>query len=258
MSATDLTIVALAWNEVNDLARCFASVAPLIEATHATTIVLFDPGGDEQTLAVARRVADRTQVHPFVNFSAQRNRALDIAQTRWVFFIDPDERMTVALAAEIVAALLIDDYAAYRVPRKNIFFGREVRHTGWYPDYQVRLLDRTRCRYNERREVHEVPDVQGEFGTLRSSLVHFNYRTWRQFLRKQSSYAGLQARALYRSGHRARPRSLVGQPLRELKRRLIDNQGYRDGLLGIALSVAMAYYALVVYVKLLRVQKRGC
>jgi hypothetical protein len=46
---------------------------------------------------------------------------------------------------------------------------------------------------------------------------------------------------------------LAGQPLRELKRRLVEYQGYRDGWLGIALSVAMSFYTFLIYVKLYRI-----
>jgi hypothetical protein len=70
------------------------------------------------------------------------------------------------------------------------------------------------------------------------------------------AYADLHARALYRTGHHARLRSLAGQPIREFKRRLIDYEGYRDGWLGVALSVAMALYTLLIYVKLYKMQSR--
>jgi hypothetical protein len=217
--------------------------------------VLFDPAGNERTLSVARSVAGRVEKSTFVNFSAQRNRALEFANTRWVFFIDPDERMTPELAAEIALAITSDEFSAYRVPRRNWLFGREVTHTGWYPDYQVRLLDRTRCTYDELREVHEVPTVNGNVGDLSSPLIHINYRTWGHFIRKQLAYADIHARALYNEGRRTRVRSLIGQPVRELKRRLIVYQGYRDGVQGILLSLAMAAYSFLIYVKLWEQQR---
>jgi (heptosyl)LPS beta-1,4-glucosyltransferase len=251
-----LTIAALAWNESADLRFCFRSLQPLVERTGAETLVVFDPDGDAATLAVARELASAVLVHPFRNFAAQRNFALRSARTRWVFFIDPDERMTAPLAADIMATLREPDAAAYRVPRRNFLFGREVRHTGWYPDYQFRLLDAERCRYDESREVHEFPLFSGEAGTLHSPLLHNNYRTWRQFARKQLAYSSLHAKTLLAEGRRASRKNIVGQPLRELNRRLIEYRGYRDGALGLALSAAMALYTLVVYVKLWRLQAR--
>lgn len=251
-----LTIIALAWREAEHLEVCLRSVATLARLTLADTLIIMDSKGDEATMQVAQRVAQRVVVADFVNFAAQRNRGLDLAQTPWVFFIDPDERCTPQLAKEIANVISNPDCAAYRVPRRNILFGRWVRHTGWSPDYQIRLLNRERCRYDEGREVHEFPGVDGETGTLESPLVHYNYETWRQFLQKQRHYVNLEARALHSAGYRARPRSLIGQPLREFKRRFITYKGYRDGTLGLALSIAMALYKAETYRRLWRLQAK--
>jgi glycosyltransferase involved in cell wall biosynthesis len=256
VNVNGLTVAVLAWNETSDLRFCFGSLQPLLEQTGAKTLVVFDPDGDAATLEVARELAGEVLVHPFQNFASQRNYALAASASRWVFFIDPDERMTLHLAREIAATLASNQASAYRVPRRNFLFGREVRHTGWYPDHQVRLLDTTRCRYDESREVHEFPVVDGEVGTLLSPLLHMNYRTWRQFVQKQLAYSGLHARTLLSEGRRATAKSLVGQPIREFQRRLIEYRGYRDGPLGISLAAAMSLYTLLVYVKLLRLQAR--
>jgi glycosyltransferase involved in cell wall biosynthesis len=252
---TRLTIIALAWNEARYLGPCFRSLRPLIELTLAETLILLDDEADEATRVAARKVARRVEASRFVNFAAQRNRALELAGTEWVFFIDADERCSKPLSKEIAAALDRAECDAFRVPRRNILFGREVRHTGWWPDYQVRLLRRARAHYDERRQVHEYPQVAGETCTLLSPLIHFNYESWEQFIRKQRSYAPLEAAALYQQGHRARLRSYIGQPLREFKRRFIDYQGYRDGLLGLELSFAMAAYRAATYRHLRRLER---
>ena len=250
-----LTIVALAWREIEHIGPCFRSLRPLIQLTGARTLIVLDEDADDATEAAARAAADRVVRSRFVNFSAQRNRALDIAGSTWVFFVDIDERCTPALAAEVARAIARDDCSGFRVPRRNVLFGREVKHTGWWPDYQTRLLLRESARYDEAREVHEFPVLDGPICDLSEPLIHLNYRTWGQFIRKQRSYAPLEAAALYATGARARPRSFVGQPLRELKRRYIESEGYRDGLLGLALSLAMAAYRAEVYRQLWKLQR---
>lgn len=251
-----LTVVALAHRDGEHLRKCCASLRSLLNLAKVETLVVLDDGADDTTAQIAARVSARVVRNRFVNFSMQRNFALDAATTRWVFFIDADERMTPELAGEVAQLLGAPEHAAYRVPRRNILFGKEVRHTGWYPDYQIRLLEVSKCRYDAGRDVHEFPEVQGTIGTLQHPLIHFNYATWRQFLAKQRAYAPLEAKALYAAGHRARLRSLVGQPLREFKRRFIEYRGYRDGLLGLSLSVAMAAYRLVAYLYLYSMQRR--
>lgn len=254
---TLLTVVALAWRESDHLEKCFRSLASLRARTGATTLIVLDDDADITTRRIALRVADRVIELPFTNFSRQRNYGLDAATTEWVFLIDADERCTPALSEEIQREILASEHAAYRVPRRNILFGREVKHTGWWPDYQVRLLRRAYCRYDESIRVHERPTVNGSTGSLDAPLIHYNYNSWRQFAIKQKAYAKLEAQAQWDTGRRARPRSLVGQPLRELKRRLIDYEGYKDGFLGLALSIAMFLYALEVQRQLLRLQRKG-
>ena len=253
-STPRLTIAALARDETRHLQACFASLKPLTTRADVDTLIVLDARASEATERMAHTLANRVVKNPFDNFSKQRNHALSRATGDWLFFIDPDERMTPPLAREIEEAINQAQLVAYRVPRRNILFGHEVRHTGWWPDYQVRLLKRVACRYDESREVHEFPIVRGETGTFTQPLIHYNYDTWGQFFRKQWSYARYDARALYAVGRRARPRSLVGQPFREWKRRFIDYQGYKDGPLGLALSVAMALYTAETYRQLWRLQ----
>ncbi|HVG00425.1 MAG TPA: glycosyltransferase family 2 protein [Chloroflexia bacterium] len=253
---TSLTVVALAWREGAHLAKCFASLGPLIELTQAHTLIVLDTDADTTTAGIAHRVAQTVLSHKFDNFARQRNFALDAVTTEWVFFIDADERMTRPLAGEVAACAHDWTHAAYRVPRRNILFGKEVRHTGWWPDHQVRLLQTAGCRYDETRGVHEVPQVQGSIGTLSNPLIHFNYETWGQFVSKQRSYAPLEAQALHAAGQEARLRSFLGQPAREFKRRFVDYQGYKDGALGLGLSLAMSAYKFLTYWHLYRLGKR--
>lgn len=252
--ANTLTIIALARHEADHLGPCFKSLQPLIALTGARTLIVLDHEADHATQDIAHRVAERVVTSRFVSFPAQRNRALELASTDWVFFIDADERCTHALANDIARAICLNECAAFRVPRRNFFFGHEVRYTGWWPDYQIRLLRRRLVYYDESRQVHEYPSINGQICTLLHPLIHFNYETWAHFIAKQRAYAPLEARALYEADTRARPRSFIGQPVRELKRRLVDYQGYKDGLLGIGLCFAMALYRVEVYRQLRKLQ----
>jgi hypothetical protein len=141
------------------------------------------------------------------------------------------------------------------MPRRNFLFGHEMRHTGWWPDYQLRLMRPALSHYDDSRQVHEFPAVTGEIYSLLNPLIHFNYASWGQFISKQRAYAPLEAAALYSEGVRARPVSLIGQPLRELHRRLVTYHGWRDGNQGILLSIAMAVYRFDVYRRLLQLNR---
>jgi hypothetical protein len=122
--------------------------------------------------------------------------------------------------------------------------GRIVCHAGWWPDYQLRLLQPSHARYDPRRVVHEVPRLDGPAGYLSEPLVHFNYRNLAEFFEKQERYTRLEAdRWLATYRRRPRLRGVLGQPVREFWRRYVTLEGYREGGLGLVLCLTLAWYA---------------
>lgn len=215
-------------------------------------LVVIDEATRDDSASVARSFADRVAVWPFVSFPAFRNAALDLASHRWVFFVDADERASSALADDVTAAVAAseasfatgeDAAVGYWVPRHNIMFGRLVRGGGWSPDYQLRLLRRDSARYDESRLVHEVVLLDGRAGYLDQRLLHLNYGSPADFIDRQRRYTAMEADTLRATGARFRRRALVGQPVRELARRYLALGGWKDGPVGLFLSVVLAYYA---------------
>ena len=249
-----LSVVILALNEADHLAACLAAAANLIAPPTGELVVILDGRATPAVEAVARRQTAAVYRIPFVNFSAQRNHGLAHAQGDWVLFLDPDERVTPAGVREIQAVLANpSDKTGYWVARRTFMFGREVRHAGWWPDHQLRLLRRAVAHYDEGRAVHEIAQIPAEQQAyLQEPLIHYNYDRWSQFTAKQRAYAAYEARALRATGVRAKPQNLVLQPLREFRRRYVTLGGWRDGWLGLLLAGAMAYYNLRMYLHLAR------
>jgi glycosyltransferase involved in cell wall biosynthesis len=237
-----ITATVVARDEARFLPGCLASLRWADER-----LVLVDARTRDATAAVARAHGADVHVLPFESFPRFRNRALALARTEWVFFVDADERVPPVLAAEArraVARATADGTAGYWVPRRNRIRGRWMRGAGWSPDYQLRLLRRGAARYAPAALVHEVAALDGPAGWLRHPLVHYNYDTLAEFVAKQRRYAALEAWTLWRRGERVRARAHLGQPLREFWRRYVTLGGYRDGALGLLLAAYLAYAAL--------------
>lgn len=248
-----MTAAVLALNEADFLDGCLVSLAWADEL-----LVLVDAASRDRTAEVARRHTERVVELPFGGFPRQRNRALELAGGEWVLFVDADERVPPALAAETRRAIGDRPEAAgFWIPRRNLIRGHWVRYAGWWPDRQLRLLRRGQARYDESTLVHEVAQLDGPAGTLTEPLIHLNYETLAEFQAKQARYARLEARSLWQQGHRARPHNLVLQPLRELRRRLLDLDGYRQGRLGLELSASMAAATFLTYRELLRLARNA-
>ena len=235
-----LTAIILTHNEQKHIRPCIASVR-----AWADEVLVLDDHSTDQTGVWARELGARVEQRTLDNFPNQRNHALALARGEWVFFIDADERATPALGAEIQSALRHSTSAGYWIPRRNIIWGKEIRHAGWSPDYQPRVLRKGLAHFDPTREVHELVIWQGKVGYLREPLIHYNYETLAQFCAKQIKYTRYEAQVWFAEGKHARWRGALGQPVREFWRRYISLQGWRDGGHGLGLSVLMAYYAFV-------------
>jgi len=237
---TAITAAIIARDEAQHLGPCLRSVAWATER-----LVVLDQRTTDDSAVVAAAHGARVVERPFTTFPSQRNAALELVRTPWVLFIDADERVTPSLAREILERLADASVAApvgYWIPRRNLIWGGWIRHGGWYPDYQLRLLRVGRARYDEQRDVHELVQIDGPTGVLSECLIHYNYATLAQFMRKQRQYSSLEAERLARADGRLRPHSLVLQPLREFRRRLITLAGYRDGWRGILLASLLSWF----------------
>jgi glycosyltransferase involved in cell wall biosynthesis len=231
----------LARDEARFIGPCLASLA-----WADALLVLIDDRTTDATAAIAREHTHQVHVVPFESFPRFRNRALALARTEWVFFVDADERVPPALAAEARAAVARaaeDGTVGYWVPRRNCIRRQWVRGAGWSPDYQLRLLRRGAARYAPGGLVHEVAALDGPAGWLRAPLVHLNYDTLGEFVAKQRRYAALEAWMRWRQGERVRARAYLGQPAREFWRRYVALGGYQDGALGLLLAAYLAYAA---------------
>lgn len=236
MSVPAISAVVLTLNECRHLPECLASLG------WADELLVLDSGSRDGTPEIGRRAGARVEYHPWVNYAVQRQRALELASGEWVLFVDADERVTSPLAAEVRQVVeACGPEAGWWVPRRNFFPGsREIRHTGWWPDYQLRLVRREAAHYDSSEAVHEVARLNGPAGYLHEPLIHINYERWSEFFAKQLEFARYEARTWQAAGVRARPHNLLLQPLRAFQRRYVVWEGWRDGLLGLWLSAAMA------------------
>lgn len=230
-----LAAVILTKNVANHIVQCIETLR------FADRIVVSDSFSTDGTVALAIKAGAQVIQRPFDNFAAYRNAALDAVDAEWIFFVDADERIPPPLAAEVLEVIRREE-AGWWVPRHNFIAGCRVRHGGFYPDYQLRLLRRDAARYDPARPVHEVVILQGASGYLKEPMLHYNYDDWGQFYEKQRRYAVLESAILRERGVKPWPHKFVRQPLREFWRRYVKLQGWRDGWIGLRLAALLGFY----------------
>jgi len=231
-----LAAVVLTKNAANHIGECLQTLG------FADRIVVSDSFSDDGTAELAQQAGATVLQRPFDSFAGQRNAAMDAVNAKWIFFVDADERIPPELAQEVRQVILRVPEVGWWVPRHNYIAGRLVRHGGFYPDYQLRLLRRDRARYDPGRPVHEVVLLEGPSGQLKHEMIHYNYDDWGQFHAKQRRYARFEGRILQERGVKPWPHKFVRFPLQEFWRRYVTLEGYKDGWMGLKLAILLGFY----------------
>jgi len=238
--------IVIAKNEERNIQACLQSLA------WADEVLVIDAESTDKTAELARAAGARVIVRPWSGFGAQKNFAMEQAQADWVLIVDADERVSQDLRDEILRVLQYDgsNVTAYRVPRRNYYYGTWIRGAGQYPDRQTRLVRRECGRYNYL-PVHEHLEVNGFVEDLRGHLDHYTHPTVVSHEAKIERYSSLAAEERLRRGKTdAAWYHLLFNPIWTFFKVYLLRGGYRDGLPGFLVSGFSAAHVLLKYAKL--------
>jgi glycosyltransferase involved in cell wall biosynthesis len=249
---TRISAVLITKDEERNLAAALASVAFCDE------IVVVDAGSSDRTVEIARAAGARVIVNqPWRGFVDQRNQATTAASHDWVLAVDADERVSATLRAEIEGGRSAGfSRSGFRIPRVARYLGRWVRHTDWYPDWQLRLFDRRHGQW-EGGLVHESVRVDGSVGRLRGELEHHPYANIGDHLRKIDRYTDLWARQAYAAGRTTGTLEIAGATAWAFLRNYALRAGFLLGGAGLTISALNAHYTHVKLAKLLELAQAG-
>lgn len=249
-----LSAVLIVKNEQNSLAACLDTLS------WADEIVIVDAGSTDATLQVAKKFTDKIFSEPdWQGYGIQRRRAQAYASGDWIIMIDADEHVTPELQAAIRHAVQENNQQnVYALPRLSWVFGRFIRHSGWYPDYVIRLYPRHKAQYGEEK-VHEKLhfDAAMQVRKLRGDLLHYTYRDLEHYLVKSAAYAAAWAEQRQARGRRASLLQGFWHGLACFLRMYVFRLGFLDGRQGLLLAVLSAHSTFVKYADLWVKQQAG-
>jgi glycosyltransferase involved in cell wall biosynthesis len=247
-----LSVIVIAKDEEASIARTLESVA------FADEVVVVDSGSTDRTVAIARELGAKvTMTADWPGFGPQKNRALDLAHGDWVLSLDADEWLTAESAEEIRRVVSANDaeVVAYRMPRRSSFCGRFLRHSGWWPDYVLRLFRRGRARFSDDM-VHERVIADGKIETLSLPIMHETFVDLEDLVDKMNRYSTHGAQQLQREGKSSSLVEAIARALWAFFRTYVLRAGFLDGREGFMLAWATAEGTYYRYAKLMRLQRK--
>ncbi len=237
-----LTIIVHTKNSALTLKQCLGSLPAVNE------LLVVDMASTDDTVRIAKEfqarviaVADAGYVEP------ARSIALAAATQPWILIVDADESLPMAVADWLPALLEQNEYTIFALPRRNVIFGRPLEHTGWWPDYQVRLFQKGAVTWTD--VIHAQPDCTSQPHQLPAdddhAILHQNYQQVSQFLDRMNRYTTIEARCAAQTASGA----WLTQQSGEFFSRLVSRQGWQDKEQGLAVSLLQSFYPLVTALK---------
>ncbi len=241
-----LSVVISAWNEEAKIKQCLASVS------WADEIIFVDNSSTDQTPHIAKQFTSKVfkrPNNPMLNVN--KNYGFSKATSDWILSLDADEEITKELAGEIRSAMNANnELVGYWIPRKNILFGKWIMYGLWWPDKQLRLFKRNKGKF-PGIHVHEYLSVDGPTGELSEPYIHYNYETISQFLRKMDTiYTESEVQKHISANYQFSWYDAIQFPISDFVKIYFAQQGYKDGLHGLVLSVLQSFYSFIVFAKL--------
>ena len=246
-----ISATVITHNEAANIARAIRSL------DCADEILVVDSGSTDATVKIAAELGARTIVHPWEGFAAQKNFAVREARHDWILSLDADEELNEEARAAIREwKQSTPAVAAYRYARRPQYLGRWILHSGWYPDWKVRLFDRRKARW-AGDYVHESVVPKGPVETMNGEILHYTCDSLADHRKRIEFYTDLAAREMFDRGrHSSFLRRLLA-PVWVFVITYFFRLGVLDGVPGFLIAWMAARYVRRKYAKLAKLQAGG-
>lgn len=239
-----VSAILITKNEAANIRDCLQSIS------WADEIIVVDSGSTDGTPQLAKEMGAQVYSHDWPGFGPQKNRALGYASKDWVFSIDADERVTPEQWAELELAMQQGTADGYYCPRLSQFCGTFIHHSGWYPDYVLRLFRREKGRFSDSL-VHESIILEGRSEKLKIPLLHYSYLTIDDVERKVEHYSDAAARQMFQAGKRTNRIRAISSGAWAFIRTYVVRLGVLDGSAGFQIALMNMRTTYLKYRKLI-------
>lgn len=238
MPNATLTILIHTYNEAASIAACIKSCRKI-----ADEILVVDMKSTDKTIRIAKKLGAKIMIVEKTGYvESARQKGIDSANGDWILILDADETIPSLLGEKIPRLIHQNQHDIYRLPRKNFFLGKWMKHGLQWPDYQVRLFRKNSVEWPD--VIHTQPLLKGAVCDLpidpSYAIVH-HYRT--SIAQAVEKIMQQSSHEQYYSTHKLPTAAAVTKRINnDFSWRYFDNNGYRDGVRGFILAKLWEYY----------------
>lgn len=227
-------------NEEDNIARAVSSVS------WADETIVVDSGSTDRTVEISESLGAKVVTQEWLGFGPQKQFAVEQCTNDWILSIDADEFVSDELREEIegLKGSPSSNLAnGYQIPRLTEYLGREIRHSGWFPDHQLRFFDKSFGRWKDMVVHESVEMIEG--ATVYKLQNPIGHRSVKSLIEHHqmigNRYAPLSAEQMRIDGRTTSIAAIaVSFPLTFI-RTYILRLGFLDGFAGFCIAVFAGY-----------------
>jgi hypothetical protein len=237
-----ISVCIVCRNEADRIGPCLESVR------WADEIVVIDLCSEDGSGEVARQYGARViEREPLPIVEPLRNELAAVAKGDWLLALDPDERVSPALAEEL-RRLAAEDYDAVVIPRMNYDLGFPPSNPLHRYEPQLRMYRPDRVTWPLMPNALPVVAAERKYVLpQRDELVihHDRSRNIPEVLDRVLRYAPAQAQAMVDAGQRFTAGGMITALGLAFYKQFLEGQPWRDGVPGLlraGILVAFKFY----------------
>ena len=167
----------------------------------------------------------------------QKNYGNELAKNDWILSLDGDEVITNGFIASL-RDMDLKDEVVYEIDIQTFYYGKALRHSGFYPLWKKRLFNKRYFSWNAAA-VHEGLEGKIMHSTKRivGKVHHYSFKDKLQYEEKMDNYARLGALRWIDEGRKpGKMKYLFGPAFRFVKAYIL-NLGILDGRAGYEIAL---------------------
>lgn len=241
-----ITANIITLNEEENIADCIASVRKVCDE-----IIVVDSGSSDNTVIIAESEGAKIIHQPYLGDGFQKNIAAKHASFSWLLSIDADERLTDEMVSAIRDLPLKNtEKDAFSFRRRNMIGSRWIKHCGWYPDYCIRLYNKSKCEFKRKCQHSSVSANDVE--KIDVDIIHYSFKDIGELFGKpERNYSKRAAKIMYRDGKKVSRLSPFLHGVSAFINKFFIKKGFLSGVDGMTVSISISVNSYLKYAKLL-------
>lgn len=243
--------VIITYNEEKNIERCIRSLLPVTDE-----IVVLDSYSNDRTEEICKMLNVQFSQHKFDGHIEQKNRAVKLAKNDFVLSLDADEELSEKLQKSISENIEIGNYDAFYFNRLNIYCGKKIKTTTWYPDKKIRLWNKKIGQWSGMNP-HDtvVLKENSKLKYLKGDLLHYSYHSISEHITQTNKFTDISAETMARNGKRSSIFKIIYKTGFACIKEYFFKYAILGGMYGFIIAFINVFSVFLKYSKLLSLQK---